>query len=198
MPDRAQAPSLTSWRFDVAACRADLNEFDRLLATKAELAERDDILPFFRTHPNLSAFLGSYHPNINTHDRLGVEVPLFGAFMADVVVGDWARKAYCFVEFEDGKSIGCVSDELGKEVTGRVGLRHDESVHPPIEPSSQRRAALSATSEHSVQDLRRQFETVLESVVSAEAQRVSAEAMERRLLRQVLTLGRGLFALVWS
>ncbi len=47
----------------------------------------------------------------------------------------------------------------------------------------------------SVHDLRAHFETVLESVLTAEAQTVSADAMERRLLRQVLVLGRSLFAL---
>lgn len=54
---------------------------------------------------------------------------------------------------------------------------------------------MPTTSEPSVQDLRKQFETILEGVLSAEAQSVSADTMERRLLRQVLALGRGLFAL---
>lgn len=51
------------------------------------------------------------------------------------------------------------------------------------------------TSEPSVQDLRSQFETLLASVVSEEAQAMTADTMERRLLRHVLALGRSLFAL---
>ena len=54
---------------------------------------------------------------------------------------------------------------------------------------------MPATSDQIVQDLRAEFETLLESVVSAEARSMTADTMERRLLRQVLALGRSLFAL---
>jgi len=47
----------------------------------------------------------------------------------------------------------------------------------------------------SVPDLRAQFEAVLASMTSEEAQRVSADTMERRLLQQLVALGRSLFAL---
>ena len=52
-----------------------------------------------------------------------------------------------------------------------------------------------ATPAPSVHDLRAQFETVLEGVLSTEAQTVTADTMERRLLSQLLALGRSLFAL---
>ncbi len=52
---------------------------------------------------------------------------------------------------------------------------------------------MPATPTPSVHDLRAQFETVLEGVLSAEAQSVSADTMERRLLSQLLALGRALF-----
>ncbi len=54
---------------------------------------------------------------------------------------------------------------------------------------------MSATPAPSVHDLRAQFETVLASMTSAEAQVMSADTMERRLLGQLLALGRALFAL---
>jgi hypothetical protein len=54
---------------------------------------------------------------------------------------------------------------------------------------------MPATSEQIVQDLRSQFETLLASVVSEEARAMTADTMERRLLRHVLALGRSLFAL---
>jgi len=54
---------------------------------------------------------------------------------------------------------------------------------------------MPATPAPSVHDLRAQFETILEGVLSVEAQRVSADTMERRLLGQLLALGRHLFAL---
>jgi len=62
-------------------------------------------------------------------------------------------------------------------------------------PSSQRRPTMPATPAPSVHDLRAQFEGVLASLTSEEAQRVSADTMERRLLGQLLALGRALFAL---
>ena len=100
MSNKTPAGGIDRWRFDHAACLAELNDFEHLLNTKAELSERDDILPFFHTHLHLSAFIGSYHPNINAYDRLGVEVPLFGGFVADAVAGDWNKQAYCLIEFE--------------------------------------------------------------------------------------------------
>jgi hypothetical protein len=89
-------------RFDAAQCARELDAFARLLGERATLGERADVLPFFRAHRHLTAFLGSYYPNIRVADRIAYELDLFGAFTADVVVGDWERRAYCLVEFEDG------------------------------------------------------------------------------------------------
>jgi hypothetical protein len=47
----------------------------------------------------------------------------------------------------------------------------------------------------SVHEVRAQFETLLNSVVSDEAHRMTANTRERRLLQQILALGRSLFAL---
>ncbi len=54
---------------------------------------------------------------------------------------------------------------------------------------------MPATPTPSVPDLRAQFEAVLARMTSEEAQRVSADTMERRLLQQLLALGCSLFAL---
>ena len=53
---------------------------------------------------------------------------------------------------------------------------------------------MPATPTRSVHELRTHFETILEGVLSADAQTVSADTMERRLLSQLLALGRVLFA----
>jgi len=105
-PMSREAPrgTLTSWTMDWAMCRRDLADYERLLTDKAELSERDDILPFFRAHGDLAALLGTYHPNIVVCDRLGVEVPLLGEYIADVVVGDTANNALIFIECEDGRA----------------------------------------------------------------------------------------------
>jgi hypothetical protein len=87
---------------DPDKCGEELAELGRLLAAKHELSERKDVLPLFREHRQLSAFLASYHPDIRGRERLiGYEYNLFGDFGADAVIGDRARNAFCMVEFED-------------------------------------------------------------------------------------------------
>ncbi len=54
---------------------------------------------------------------------------------------------------------------------------------------------MPATPVPSVHEVRTQFEMVLSSVLSEETQTITADTMERRLLRQILALGRSLFAL---
>lgn len=102
MPDNAPTGVPGPWRFDIQSCRSDLDAFGHLLASSPALAERGDILPFFRDHPHLSVFLASYHPNVTNYDRLAIEVPLAGQFVADIVAGDRDTRSYCFIEFEDG------------------------------------------------------------------------------------------------
>jgi hypothetical protein len=58
-------------------------------------------LPFFRARNHLSAYLGSYHPGIVRYDLVAHELPLFGDFVCDLVVGDSKSKAFAFIEFED-------------------------------------------------------------------------------------------------
>ncbi len=86
---------------DVARALDDLDAFDALLASKAALDERADILPFFAGHPHLTLCFGFYNPLMARYDRVAYELSLFGHFRPDIVVGDWRRKAYCFVEMED-------------------------------------------------------------------------------------------------
>ncbi len=103
MPRNAPIGALAQWSLDRTVAQADLAAFEELTATHAELSERDNILPFLRAHADLVALFGSYHPNISAYDRLGVEIPLGGYFIADAVIGDRARNAYCFVEYEDAR-----------------------------------------------------------------------------------------------
>lgn len=91
-------------QFDPDQCRGSLDAFAALLATTRELDERAQVLPFFRRHPHLAAFLGSYNPNLTTPDRLAYELSLLGKFTADLVVGDAKTKNFVFIEFEDGKA----------------------------------------------------------------------------------------------
>lgn len=103
MPDSTYVGRLAPWKYDENAARAALDALDALLTTRDELSEREDILPFMRTHPHLCALIGSYNQRANVYSRMGLEVPLFGQFTADLVSGDHATRAYTLVEFEDGR-----------------------------------------------------------------------------------------------
>lgn len=87
--------------FDRAKCLAEVREFQSFLGSHTTLKERDEISPFFKARDHLSAFLGVYNYRTIKFDRIGHEYPLFGDFKCDLVVGDWSRRSYVFVEFED-------------------------------------------------------------------------------------------------
>lgn len=105
-PDPSSSEALAGFRalsFDLAQCHHDLKDLEALLASAPELGEKEHILPFFKARPHLSLFLGSYGTYLDRYDRLAYEFDLFGGFKPDIVVGDWAAKSYCFVEFEDAR-----------------------------------------------------------------------------------------------
>ena len=87
--------------FDYARCHDEAREFQTFLGSRTTLKERDEILPFFKARKHLSAFLGAYSTKAIVYDRVAHEYPLFGDFACDLVAGDWSRRAYTFVEFED-------------------------------------------------------------------------------------------------
>lgn len=105
---------LSSIGFDPARCRAELDEFGRLLETNPSLGERKHILPFVKRNHHLSALVGGYNPRINQFARVAFEYSLFGDFTCDLVIGDSTRNEFCFVEFEDAKP---------NSVFGRKGKR---------------------------------------------------------------------------
>jgi hypothetical protein len=92
----------SSWLYDEDAARASLDALETLLV-QTELSEREKILPFLRDHPHLRALIGSYNARATAYDRLGLEVPLFGQFTADLVTGDQSTRSYTLVEFEDAR-----------------------------------------------------------------------------------------------
>ena len=89
--------------FNYDQCRREVQALGCLLANQAVLREKNDILPFFKNHPQLSALCSIFNTNIGQTDRIGHEYHLFNSFFCDLVIGDWQKKAYCFIEFEDTK-----------------------------------------------------------------------------------------------
>lgn len=90
-------------RLELDEVARELDDFAVFLAGHTTLDERRDVLPFFRAHRQLSLFLGSYDVKLEDYDRVAHEYRLWGQFTADLVVGDWSNKSYCFVEFEEAK-----------------------------------------------------------------------------------------------
>jgi hypothetical protein len=91
-------------QFDPGECRRQAEELRAFLITNRELQGRKQVLPFFKERLQLSAFLGSYHQEIVRYDLVAHELPLFGDFVADLVVGDSKNHAFAFIEFEDASA----------------------------------------------------------------------------------------------
>lgn len=85
-----------------ANCRKEWTEFSHLLSTKAELSERNDILPFFKQRHDLSLIISTYIPAIKSPDCVAHEYQIDGDFVADLVIGDTKTHQYLLVEFENG------------------------------------------------------------------------------------------------
>lgn len=100
--------------WDAVGCREELDAFRGLLASSPSLMEREDILPFFRRHRLLAAFLGSYHSRLASNDRLAYEYDLFGDFACDLAVGDSRSKVFGFVEFEEAAGNSIFIKRAGK------------------------------------------------------------------------------------
>jgi hypothetical protein len=92
---------LTSLVFDYGQCLREAQEFQAFLGNHTTLKERDEILPFFKERRHLSTYLGANSGQVIHYDRFAHEFDIFGTFTCDLVAGDWAKRAYVFVEFED-------------------------------------------------------------------------------------------------
>jgi hypothetical protein len=110
--------------FDYTLCRRQVEEFRSWLAGKDELSERDDVLPFFRDRPQMAVLFGMFNPRIAWADRIAWEFDIFGDFACDLAVGERARGAYCFVEFEDARR-DSVFQQQGAKATREWGRRFD-------------------------------------------------------------------------
>ncbi len=89
--------------FDPATCRASLDAFEALLASRPELEENAHVKPFFEAHPQLALLLGTvYGPEVTACDLYSFQYQLFGDFACDLAVGDSVGHNFGFVEWEDG------------------------------------------------------------------------------------------------
>jgi hypothetical protein len=118
--------------FDYSLCCKQFEEFRDLLTSKRELSESKDVLPFFRAREHLSLLFGQFNTRISWADRIGWEFDIFGDFACDLVVGEWDRGEYCFVEFEDA-SPESVFEQKGKKATREWARRFDHGYSQVID-----------------------------------------------------------------
>lgn len=90
--------------FDPKQCRAEIDELGVMLQSKADLSEKYDIQPFFKSRVQVSAFIGSATRTVGPATHICFEYNFFGDYAADIVLGDKAYRRFCVVEFEDGRS----------------------------------------------------------------------------------------------
>jgi hypothetical protein len=89
--------------FDPALFRKELNDFDAFLKSKADLSERDDIIPFFKDRKHLTAYIGTLYLNVAVATEVCFEFDISGNFRADILLGSRAANQFCIVEFEPGE-----------------------------------------------------------------------------------------------
>lgn len=114
-------------QFDAGRCRQELADFRALLDAKADLEENADVKPFFESHQQLAAFLGSYTWNITRFDLVAFQYQLFGDYGCDLVVGDSVRKTYGFIEWEDATP-GSLFRAQGKKATPEWSPRFEHGL----------------------------------------------------------------------
>ncbi len=111
------AKTLEEIAFNPTQCRLEIGAFKKLLQSKEKLAERADILKFFKKRKQLSAFIGTFAPNIGLADRVAHEFPIIGDFAADIMLGNKDQGIFCAVEFEDGKPASVFTKVRNKSTT---------------------------------------------------------------------------------
>src|SRR6266446_6624125 len=95
-------PDFQPHSLDEALCRQQVQELKALLDGAADIGEAV-FHDFFEPRSHLRAMVGRLNSVLLSPDRLAWQYPIFGDFRCDFAIGDWARKAYTFVEFEDAR-----------------------------------------------------------------------------------------------
>lgn len=109
------ASVLETIAFDPAAFRQELGAFAALLASKADLAERADLQPFFKANKNLTAYIGTLYLNIAVATEVCFEFDLAGDFRADILLGCRKARQFCIVELEPGEEDAIFKKQLGRK-----------------------------------------------------------------------------------
>ena len=100
----------TSVSIDLSTVSEEIHEFQELLEANTSLQEQDDLLPFFRARPQLTAWLGTVNPDLVRPDSVAYEYEIFGRYQADILVGDTTQGRFTLVELEDASRTSVFKD----------------------------------------------------------------------------------------
>ena len=100
----------TSVSIDLSTVSEEIHEFQELLEANTTLQEQDDLLPFFRARPQLTAWLGTVNPDLVRPDSVAYEYEIFGRYQADILVGDTTQGRFTLVELEDASRASVFKD----------------------------------------------------------------------------------------
>ena len=80
--------------FEPAKFQQELQAFEELLKSKADLSESKDIQPFFKKSKHLTAYMGTFALNIAVATEICFEYEFFGDFKADILLGSKQEKEF--------------------------------------------------------------------------------------------------------
>ncbi len=98
--------SLEKIEFSAEQCAQELIAFKKLLQGSPSLEENKDIKPSLTKAKHLTAFIGTYFPDIGPANVLAYEFEIAGDFAADIVIGNLETQNFCMVELEDASPLG--------------------------------------------------------------------------------------------
>jgi len=93
-------PSFDAHVFSLRDADAELAAFRALLDTRADLAERDDVLARLEAWPNLCAMMGQYNSRLGIGDLIRREFRILPHFRTDLTIRRAGTDNVCLVEFE--------------------------------------------------------------------------------------------------
>ena len=97
---------LNQFVYDRVKASTELANFRRLLTGRKELREKEDVLPFFKQHRQLTAAIATLYSYVSRPNRLRFEHRVAGHFRCDLLIGQQADDAvsrFILVEFEDAR-----------------------------------------------------------------------------------------------
>jgi hypothetical protein len=154
---------------DATSLFREIDEFREFLKSNPR-AERDQFLPFFATHLQLCAHIGTLNDIVSTVTHVGTEISLWGDFSCDLVAGSQANGAFVFVEFEDASEKSLFRQQPGRK-NSHWGTRVEQGISQVVDWLF--RISSESTSDQLVRDFGARHLALMGLVVTGRSNEVS-------------------------